>query len=350
MSNARKNRAQDVNLKTVLHALVDAENVFPAAYIHKLSNLTHSQAKQVEKIWAQVPLERRRSLLEDMEEFISSDFLLNYTPIAHLAISDVDGKVRASAVQILAADEEKANIPIFSYLLNHDPDEAVRASAASAFSPLVYAGELEELSADLLHQVEEALLAKLNSNDAETVRQNALEALGYSSRPELPDLLRTAYESGVQNWRISALFAMGHSASEEWAPQVLASLQDQRPLVRAEAAFAAGELELQAAIPTLMSLLDDASLEVRSACIVALSKTGGEGVRDRLEQLLDESEDDDEIDSLEEALENLDFNEEFFPLLFDLNASMDDEEAPPEDEEDDDLPPALGRSPSLSKN
>jgi hypothetical protein len=51
--------------------------------------------------------------------------------------------------------------------------------------------------------------------------------------------------------------------------------------------------------------------EIRMAAIWSLSKIGGEKVRDTLEKLLDESEDDEETDMLEDALENLEFTEGF---------------------------------------
>ena len=325
MSDAGKKKKTEISFNEVLKALVDIENFFPAGYIHKLSDLNKKEIDELEAIWGKIPLERRRSLLEDMEEFAASDFLLNFSPVAHLALDDVDGRVRTFSLQILKADEEPANVPIFLKMMNHDPDEFVRAAAAAAFIPLVYAGEIEEFSSDLLHVIEEALLTKLSSKDSDEVRRRALEALGYSSRPEVPDLISEAYRQGTQNWLISALFAMGHTTSTEWSPEVLAALRDQRPLVRAEAAVAAGELELSESAPFLLGLLDDASPEVRAACIWSLSKIGGDGVRERLEQLLDESEDDEELDLIEEALENLDFNEKFLPVMLDVDG-MDDEE------------------------
>ncbi|MHB0966907.1 MAG: HEAT repeat domain-containing protein, partial [Bellilinea sp.] len=51
--------------------------------------------------------------------------------------------------------------------------------------------------------------------------------------------------------------------------------------------------------------------EIRMAAIWSLSKIGGEKVRDTLEKALDDSEDDDEIEMLEDALENLQFTEGF---------------------------------------
>ncbi len=49
--------------------------------------------------------------------------------------------------------------------------------------------------------------------------------------------------------------------------------------------------------------------EVRMAVIWALSKIGGEDVRETLEQLMEETDDEDEAELIEEAIDNLFFTE-----------------------------------------
>ena len=91
-----------------------------------------------------------------------------------------------------------------------------------------------------------------------------------------------------------------------------------------------------------MRLLRDGDNGVRYVAIYSLSQVGGEGVRERLSQLYERAEEDEEIVVLEEALDNLDFTEGLpdFSLL-----EMDDEEGDLEEEvleelsdiDDDDL-------------
>lgn len=72
--------------------------------------------------------------------------------------------------------------------------------------------------------------------------------------------------------------------------------------------------------------------ELYFAAIWALSKIGGEGVRELIETALDEAEDVDEVLLLEDALANLDFTEQvsrFDMMNFDeddLDDWLDDEE------------------------
>ncbi len=84
-----------------------------------------------------------------------------------------------------------------------------------------------------------------------------------------------------------------------------------------EAARAAGELEASQATTQLLGLLDDHDDGVREAAIWALSLVGGRGVKEALQNLIDEVEDESEVDLLESALDNLAFTEDMasFSLL-----------------------------------
>lgn len=131
---------------------------------------------------------------------------------------------------------------------------------------------------------------------------------------------------------------MGRSANPRWNRLVLKMLTHKRPTVRAEAASAAGELEIKAAVPILLELLEDVDPDVRLASIWALSQVGGEGVRSALENMLEETVDDDEADQIEKALENLDFTEEMRNLaLLEIPEDGNEPDDSSEDDNDDDL-------------
>jgi HEAT repeat protein len=119
---------------------------------------------------------------------------------------------------------------------------------------------------------------------------------------------------------------MGRSADERWEKQVLSNIRNPNEDIRIEAIRAAGELGLQATRALLLDQLEDEEdLENRREIVWALSKIGGTGVRNRLEELLDAEEDDAEAGFLEEAIDNLAFNEDMG--LFDLlDFQPDDEE------------------------
>jgi HEAT repeat protein len=209
--------------------------------------------------------------------------------------------------------------------MNEDPDAEVRAAAANALGLFVYQGELEKIPAELHHQIEDALLKVLGSSKDVLVRRRALESLGYSGREEVIPLIEAAFHDKNPDWVVSSLFAMGRSSDERWKKQVLAKLHDPDDDIRSEAIHAAGELELASARPILLDTLEDEEdLELRRELIWSLSKIGGEGVRAKLEEILEAEEDDEEADFIEEAMDNLSFTEDMSQFdLFDLNPDME---------------------------
>jgi HEAT repeat protein len=118
---------------------------------------------------------------------------------------------------------------------------------------------------------------------------------------------------------------MGRSSNERWKKQVLSKLHAPDEDIRSEAIHAAGELELTSARSILLDMLEDEEdLELRRELIWALTKIGGEGVRNRLEEILEAEEDDEEADFIEEAMDNLSFTEDMAQFdLFDLDPDLD---------------------------
>ena len=140
------------------------------------------------------------------------------------------------------------------------------------------------------------------------------------------NLIKKAYESTEKEWIASALFAIARSANKNWAPQVLEKLDNIHPTIRKEAAQAAGELEINEAVPLLIQLIEDPDPDVRLNSIWALSQIASDEVFEILDQLYDEAESEDEIQFLEEAIENLQFNQELHSMnLMDIPEDFPDD-------------------------
>jgi HEAT repeat protein len=324
----------EISIQQLIDALLDESKVFPARYLHRLSDLTPEDTAALEKVWPGVSSRRRTALMEDIGQLGEADDILCFEALCRFGLRDTLPAVRCLAIQILRTYEMPELIPAFLTLLEKDSSPEVRAAAAAAMGMYVFMGEIEEISSRTLRRIEASLLRVTTGSDEKLVRRRALESLGYSSRDEVPPLIEKAYALKDVDWQITALFAMGRSADVRWKAQVLACLDDTRPGVRAEAAGAAGELELQEAKKPLLKMLRDEDDEVRSAAIWSLSQIGGERVADALEALLEKTEDHDEAELLEDALDNLAFTEDMrsFALLDipDDIIDMDDED----DEED----------------
>jgi hypothetical protein len=310
----------------LIDALLDESTPFSPRYLNRLSDLEPADTSVFAETWPKVTLRRREALLEDLEEIHMADDLLCFEEVGRVALKDSEPGVRRRAINILREYELVDLLPTFVDMSEHDPDADVRAASAAALATYIYMGEVEDISPTKLKRVEECLLLLTSGTDTTLVRRRALEALGFSSRKEVVGLIKKAYASTDMEWLVTALFAMGRSANPRWNRQVLKMLNHEHPLVRAEAASSAGELEIKEAVPDLLELLEDTDIDVRMASVWSLSQTGGEGVRGALENLLETTEDDDEANQIDNALENLDFTEEMRDLA--LLEIPEDEDIP----------------------
>jgi HEAT repeat protein len=317
--------SKNASFQTVVDALLDNQTLFPARYLHRFSDIAPSDLTLLLQAWPQITLQRKYSLLEDLGDLAEVDTLTNFGDVARSLLKDHDQQVRTRAIHLLWEDEDTKLVPIFLKIMNEDKDSEVRAVAANALGLFVYQGGLEKIPEQLHHRIEDDLLKAATSAKETLVRRRALESLGYSEREEVIPLIEAAYHDKNPDWVVSALFAMGRSSDERWKKQVLSKLHDPDEDIRSEAIHAAGELELASARPTLLdSLEDEEDLELRRELIWALSKIGGEGVRDRLEEILDAETDDAESDFIEEAMDNLTFTEDMAHFdLFGLDADAD---------------------------
>lgn len=303
-----------VSFDKIITALLDNEHPFPPVHLHRFSDISTADLVNLEKSWTQVNPDRRAALLEDLEDLAEADMLVSFDDLSKFALTDPDPRVREVALRLLWESEDVGLVAKMLQMVENDPAEKVRAAAATSLGQYIYQGELEEIPEAVLHRIEEKLLEITTStSEPKLVRRRALEAMGFSSRPEVKPLILAAYDNNDQEWLVSGLFAMGRSANASWIPSVMEMLDSDNEEVLFEAVRAAGELEAPAARRPLLKLVksEPEGSEIRMAAIWSLSKIGGEKVRDTLEKALDKAEDDEEIEMLEDALENLQFTEGF---------------------------------------
>ncbi|PKN90050.1 MAG: hypothetical protein CVU45_04535, partial [Chloroflexi bacterium HGW-Chloroflexi-7] len=223
-------------------------------------------------------------------------------------------------------------VPTLIELMLEDIDEGVRSTAASLLGHFVYLGELEEIPDLVKISAVKNLLDVVLSEEVSQVRMRALESLGYSSHPKVPALIKAAYDSKENLWVACALCAMGRSADDQWSEFVQEKLDSNDSDIKFEAARAAGELEIATALDQLFTMVEeeDFDSEIRLAAIWSLSQIGGREVKDKLQELLKDSDSEEEIEWLEKALENLEISSSSDGLNF-LNFSPKGDV----DEEDD---------------
>jgi HEAT repeat protein len=314
-----------VPFSRVVDALLDTSTAFPHKYLKNFSDLETGDIKILQAAWPQVSDSRKHQLMKDLEKLSADDTLVSMDAFARAMLDDPDDQVRLYAIRMLWESDDARMAGTLIRIMQEDRSEEVRGEAASVLGRYVYLGELEEVPTPLLKDVEEALLATAQQEEHRISKRLAVEALGYSSRPEVPALIRNAYSQHDPQWVASALFAMGRSADwDRWQDDVLYSLDHDNLEIRLAAVEAAGELPLEPARPALLSALETEDNEdVYRAIIWSLSQIGGEDVQIVLYNLADATPDDDLAEFIEEALENLTFTDDM--SRYDLLAFNPDE-------------------------
>lgn len=312
---------QDTSFEQVITELLDESKPFPPKLLRAFSDIESDSLQLLKQSWQDVPVLRKVTLLQDLEDLMEVDTLISCDAFAKFAMRDIYPEVRSQAIQLLWECEDTSLILTLLGLLEQDPDEGVRAAAAAALGKFVLLGELEEISKSKSNPIVTKLLEVVQREPAGIIQRKALESLGYSSNASIPQLIKKALERDDAAWTASALFAMGRSLDEHWGKIVLEHLSDPELLIKSEAIRAAGELELTSSLPTLFEILDDEDIDndLRFQVYWALSKIGGKGVRQKLEEEMSLHDDEDILDVLDLALENLDFTEDSDDFdLFDM--------------------------------
>jgi HEAT repeat protein len=314
-----------IPFQDVLDTLLDDGKDIPRRYLTEFSDIPPASLQSLLEAWPRIELDRKLLLLDRLNARANEDTLVSFDDLGRVLLLDEEPQVRIRAMRLLVENEDVRLVPTYIALLTTDSDPAVRAEAASMLGHFVQLGEYDDIPDETHHQIEDILLEVLNGEDEPSVRRRALEALGFSSRDEVPVLIESSFNRQDPDWKASAVFAMGRSSDERWADQVLRMIASENQRVRLAAVQAAGELALSPARPLLLRLLEDEYDDaIAGAAIWSLSQIGGDGVRIYLQNLLDNVEDDDDQAAfLEEALDNLAFTEDL--ASFDLLAFDADE-------------------------
>jgi HEAT repeat protein len=332
------------SFQTVLDSLLDTKRDFPRRYLNLFSDMGTLELQTLQDVWPRVGLSRKLSLLEQLESLADEDTLVSFDDFARPLLHDPDAAVRVHALRLLNESDDVKLIPPIVDLLKHDADANVRSEAAMSLGHFVALGELDEISSEAYSQVQAGLLDSARGEEQTRVKRHALESLGYSSDAEVVKLIESALNKRDSEWQASALIAIGRSADDRWEEEVLLGLADADTPVRLAAVQAAGNLALKSARTMLLRMLEEEDDDdVTSSVIWSLSQIGGEDVRPYLENLLDQTEDEDLAEFLEEALDNLTFTEDldrFELMAFNPDEidgfEDDDEELEDENEEEAD--------------
>lgn len=310
---------ETLSFQNILDHLLDSKKEIPHSHLQFYSDLDPKSLRLFLDIWSSVKPARQVLLLDELLANLETDNIVSYMEIGRSLLDDEDGEVRARAIRLLAESDDPNLATKLTDILLNDADLAPRMEAANLLGEFILLGELEKLPGSIQSKAEDALISIVRREDNPTLRKRSIEALGYSSRLELAGLIESAFQRADPTWVASALRAMGRSHDERWNEDVIGMLLNDDPQIRFAAVEAAGELCIEDAGPILLQMLEEEEEDddVVAAAIWSISQIGSDDARIYLLNLIENTEDEDMIEFLEDALENLDFMEELnkFDLL-----------------------------------
>nr|HPL82496.1 HEAT repeat domain-containing protein [Anaerolineaceae bacterium] len=292
--------------KLITQLREDAIPFSPKFLLH-FSDLDSASISVLRDSWLSLQVERRRALMVGLAELADLDPLQLFEAAGKVGLEDTDDDVVIAAIDLLFEADDKHLIDRFiAFLKDKSRKENLRAAAANALVPYYYLCALEELDETVQSKIQNALLEAYEQDRSDLVRRRVLETLGYCDKPELKDMILRALALEQVYWTESALLAIGRSMDNSWDQTVIDYFDHENPIILAQAVHAAGLLGIHRARKLLFKMLNlHTDYDVRQEVIWALSQIGGDEVIERLEHFANVTDDEDEIELIEDSIEYL---------------------------------------------
>lgn len=274
-------------LSSLLETLQSSRS-YRASQLVALSGLGREDAEAVREGWPAIPAAVRREALLTATELAEANVDLDFSQLEAVALDDEDAAIRRLAAEGLWESTDRTVARRLCDLVRSDPDEAVRATAASSLKGFVFQREFESIAEAAGDAVVDAL--REVASDPRTpidVRARAIESLAPRSLPWVRTLINDAYYSDDRSLRLAAIHAMGDTADESWVEFLEDQLVSDDAEFRFEAAVAFGTMGSEEGVEPLASLLADEDLEVVFAVINSLGEIGGPDAVERLREFLE---------------------------------------------------------------
>jgi HEAT repeat protein len=296
-----------MSIESYMDELTDPSKKVTAAGLAQLSSLASTELDELASRWLEIPSERRRDIVNLLSGMAEENPEYDFTLVLCHALHDQESMVREPAVAGLWESDDRRMIPRLIQVLEHDPEDAVRASAASVlghFAVLADTGHLVKRDCDRLFQ---ALMGALEDDDEPIlVRRRALEAIASFRVPGMHAWVQWAYDHADAELRRSSLFAMGKTSDETWLPIAYDELQSDDPAMRYEAVNAIRDLGESDSLVRVARMITDTDPQVALAAVQAVGAIGGTAARKLLEGLSEGADDQVIREAAEEALGVLD--------------------------------------------
>jgi len=265
-----------LTLEKSLQEIREAGSELGQSLLFELSNLTAAETATFAATWADVPSERRLTVVGKLLEMAHENTDLDFSSVLRQCLKDRDSSVRQSAIEGLWECEDRVIILPLCQIIREDQSPEVRASAALALGKFADLAQGAKLLRKDEARIQQCLLGALQDVEEELeVRRRALEAAASFNTEDIKAYIQWAYESEDTDLRGSSLYAMGKTGEPFWLEILVKELNSSVPPLRYEAANACAALEDEEAIPHLVPLMDDDDLEVQLSAVRAIGTIGG---------------------------------------------------------------------------
>lgn len=288
-----------------LNVLADDHRPIRNAELMVLSGITPEDLGALGEVWPDIEPERRESILSRLIEISEENLDADFNDLFRFCLGDNSPGVKARAIEGLWECDDRRLVAPLIKLLEHDPSDHVRASAAMGLGKFVVLSQSGKMLSKDGGRIKESLLQAIDSvEESGVVRRRAIEAVAPFNTPEVQEIIQETYESDEIEMKCAAVYAMGKSCDTQWLSVIVSELRNPDAAMRYEASNACGELGEEPAVPHLIPLFDDDDYQAQQSAISAVGAIGGSLARKALLRCL-KSSDDLAVEAAQEALDNL---------------------------------------------
>lgn len=293
-----------------MYELVSGFGPVSPVNLHCLADMNDAELAELKEYWMLVPSRRRTQVAFGCLCMLRSSLALQFRAFFCFLAKDPVSHIREIAVEGMGLDVFSGALPYLELALSRDDSASVRLAVVQTLGQFLENGERGCWDEKVQVRVREILAHLIfNEDEALTLQCAALESLGFNPGRNFMLLLDEAYQSDLDEMRVSALIAMGRSRSLQWEEQILEAFDEQSGDMRAAAVRAGGLLRLESFLDISLNIVElETDGQMRLSAIEALGNLGGPTAYEGL-LLAAESEDLEQREAVLKALEESEIDE-----------------------------------------
>ena len=317
--------SQSVDLQGLMKRIATNKAPYTDAELQLLSDAEARDVRAIMPLWNEIPENKKRDFLDELYNKYENDTRVNYENFAVALLDDPSDLVKILGLLLLGENNQSKVADLVLRLAKNSKDEDVQVGAISRLGLYIELFVNQDMAWPASKDVFDYLLATTQDPN-NRIAQAALKSLATFDDPLLEDLIGRAFAHNEASWQEAGIYAAGKVSDTQWLGNILNALQHPDIDVRLAAVSVCGNNMISASRQPLIEMLEDEENdEIFHNIIWSLSCIGGEDVRTVIEAIMAETEEEMEIEMLEEALENLSLTEEMEQFdIFKFDADDED--------------------------